>query len=59
MLLMVEKDVWGGICHSVYRYANVNNKYIKDYDKNKEWSYIQYWDVNIYMDGQCQKAPSK
>ena len=57
MLLMVEKDVWGGICHSVYRYANVNNKYIKDYDKNKEWSYIQYWDVNIYMDG--QKASSK
>ena len=19
---------------------------MKDYDKNKEWSYIQYWDVN-------------
>ena len=21
-------------------------KYIKDYDKNKESSYLQYWDVN-------------
>ena len=42
MLLMVEKGVWGGICHSIYWYAEINNKYIKDYDKNKEWSYIQY-----------------
>ena len=34
----------GGICHSIYRYAKANNKYMKDYDK--ELSYIQYWDVN-------------
>ena len=43
MLLMVEKDITGGICHSIYRYAKANNKYMKDYDKNKESS---YWDVN-------------
>ena len=24
----------------------VNNKYLKDYDRNKEISYFQYWDVN-------------
>ena len=24
------------ICHSIYRYAKANNKYMKDYDKNKE-----------------------
>ena len=36
MLLMVEKGIRGGICHSIYRYAKANNKYIKDYDKNKE-----------------------
>ena len=24
----------------------VNNKYMKDYDKNKESSYIKYLDVN-------------
>ena len=46
MLLMVEKGIRGGICHSIYRYAKANNKYMKDYDKNKESSYIQYWDAN-------------
>ena len=46
MLLMVEKCLKGGICHSIYRYAKVNIKYIKDYDKNRESSYLQYLDVN-------------
>ena len=46
MLLMVEKGVGGGICHSICRYAKADNKYMKDYDENKESSYIQYWDVN-------------
>ena len=39
-LLMVEKGIRGGICHSIYLYAKSNNKYIKDYDKNKELSNI-------------------
>ena len=46
MLLMIEKCIRGGIWHSIYRYAKANNKYIKDYDKNKESSYLQYWDAN-------------
>ena len=46
MLLMVEKGIRGGICHSVYWYAKANNKYMKDYDKNKESSHLQYWDGN-------------
>ena len=46
MSLMVEKSIRGGICHSIYRYAKANNKYMKVYDKNKQSSYIQYWDVN-------------
>ena len=46
MLLIVEKGIRGGISYSIYQYANVNNKYMKDYDKNQEPSYIQYWDVN-------------
>ena len=41
ILLMVEKGVRGAICHSIYQYVKANNKY-----KNKESSYIQYWDVN-------------
>ena len=26
-LIMVEKSIRGGICHSIYRYAKVNNKF--------------------------------
>ena len=44
MLLMMEKVIKGGICHSICRYEKANNKYMEDYDKNKESSYLQYWD---------------
>ena len=46
MFLIVEKGIRGGICHSIYRHAKPNNKYMKDYDKNKESLYLQYWDTN-------------
>ena len=46
MLLMVKKSIKGGICHSIFRYAKATNKYMKDYDENKELSYLQYWDIN-------------
>ena len=36
MLLILEKGIRGGLCHSTYWYAKANNKYMKDYDKNKE-----------------------
>ena len=58
MLLMVEKGIRGGICHSIYQYAKANNKYMKDYDKNKESSYLKYWDVNnLYGWAMSQKLP--
>ena len=41
MLLMVEKSIRGGMYPSIYQYAKANNKYMKNYDKNKESSYIQ------------------
>ena len=41
MLLMIEEGIRGGICHAVHRYAKANNKYMKNYDKSKESSYIQ------------------
>ena len=28
MLLTVEKSVTGGICHSIYKYAKANDKYM-------------------------------
>ena len=42
MLLMVEKGIRGGICHTIYRYAKVSNKYMKNYNKDKEESFLQY-----------------
>ena len=42
MILMTEKGIRGGICQATYRYAKANNKYIKNYDKNIESSYIEY-----------------
>ena len=43
---MVEKGIRVGICHSLYTCAKANNKYMKDYDKNKDLSYLQYGDVS-------------
>ena len=43
---MVEKGIGGGISHAIRRYTKVNNKYLKDYDKNKESSDVKDWDVN-------------
>ena len=58
MLLMVEKGIRGGICHSIYQYTTAINKYMKDYDKSKECSYIQYWDINnLYVWAMLQKLP--
>ena len=58
MLLMVEKGIRGGICHSIYLYAKANNKNMKDYGKNKESSYLQYWDVNnLYGWAMSQNLP--
>ena len=42
MLLMPEKGIRGGICHSIYRYEKANNKYMKDDDKGKELSCIEH-----------------
>ena len=58
MLLMVEEGIRGGICHSIHRHAKANNRYMKDYDKNIESSYIQYLDVNnLYCWAMSQKLP--
>ena len=35
MLLMVEKGIQGRICHTIHWYTKANNRYMKDYDKNK------------------------
>ena len=60
MLLMIEDGIRGGICHAIKRYAKANNKYMRDYDKNKESFYIQYLDANnFYGMAMAEKLPVK
>ena len=58
MLLMVEKVTRGGICQATHRYAKANNKYMKNFNKNIESSYIQYlYANNLYGWVTSQKLP--
>ena len=60
MFLIVEKGIRGGICHAIHLHAKSNKKYVTDYDKNKESSYLKYWDVNNLYGGEMwQKLPVK
>ena len=45
MFLIIEIGIRGGICHAIHRYVEANNKYMKNYDKNKESSYLVYLDA--------------
>ena len=38
MLLMFEEGTRGGTCQATQRYVKANNKYMKNYDKDKESS---------------------
>ena len=45
---MIEEEIRGGMCQSLHRYANANNKYMKNYDKNIKSSYLMYLDANNF-----------
>ena len=58
MLLMFEAGVRGGICQSIVKYAQANNKYMKNYDKNVKSSYLEYLDANnLYGWAMCKNLP--
>ena len=58
MLLMVEKVTRGGIFQAIYRYAKASNKYINNYDKSIESSYLIYLDAsNFYGWAMSPKLP--
>ena len=57
-LMMIEKGVRGGICHAIYRYAKVNNKYLKNYNKKFELLCLIYlYASNLYGWEMLQKLP--
>ena len=58
MLLMVDAGIRGGMCQSTHRYAKANNKYMKNYHKRIESSYLTYLDANnLYGWAMSQKLP--
>ena len=58
MVLMIEEGNREGICQVSHRYSKANNKYMKDFDENKESTYIQYFDANnLYGRAMSQPLP--
>ena len=58
MLLIIEKGMREGMCNAMHRYAKTSNKYMKNYIKNKESSYIQYFgENNLYRCVMPQRLP--
>ena len=58
MLLMIEEGIRGGMCQSIHRYAEANNKYMKKYNKNIPSSYLLYLDANnLYGWAMSKKFP--
>ena len=46
MLFMIENGVKGGITQVINKFSYPNNKYMKNYEKNEDTSFLQYLDVN-------------
>ena len=58
MLLMVEKEIRGGVCHAIHQSEKASKKYMDDYNKNKNSQYLKYQDVNnLYGQAMSQKLP--
>ena len=56
ILMMTENGTRGGICNTIRRHAN--NKYMKNFNKNTESSYLEYVDANnLYGRAMSQKLP--
>ena len=44
--------------HAIHQHAKLNNKYMKDFGANNEFSCFMYWDVNnLYGEEMQQNLP--
>ena len=58
--LFIEKGMRGGISYIAHRHAVANNKYMKNYNPERESSYIMYLDANnLYGWAMSQSLPFK
>ena len=58
-LQTVEQEIRGGIFHAIHQCAKANNEYMKNYNKDKESSYLIHWDANsLYGWTMSQKLPA-
>ena len=58
MLIMCEEGTRGGMCQATYKYLKANTKYMRNHDKNKESTYLEYLDANnLYGWAMSQKLP--
>ena len=54
----IEKGIRSGICQATHRHAKANNKYMKNYNKKIESSYMEYLDAdNLYGWAMFQNLP--
>ena len=59
MFQFIEKGLRSGISYIANRYGKANNKYMKDYNKNKPSKYIMYLDANnLYGWAMSQYLPT-
>ena len=55
---MIEEGIRGGTTQVITKFLQTNNKYIKDYDQNKDLLFLQYLDLNsLHAWAMCQKLP--
>ena len=58
MLLMIENGMRGGVCHVMRSYVEANNKYMNNYDENKESSFSSNFNANnLYGFSMIKKLP--
>ena len=58
MLLFVEESIRGGVSMITHRFAQANNREMREYDPNLPSSYLQYYDCNnLYGYAMSQALP--